>query len=145
MHVLTDRAKFFKYVEIWNRIVSLFNKSTSKNFKYNIEYIKAKISPYNENFHGINKRLKKGNYYGTLVLLIDSICKVKNSLYPQTLLKKLLECNNKNNAFKEQPQIVDESSDECIYEPSYKSTNKSTNKSSDESSDEPSYKSTNTN
>ena len=82
MHVLTDHTKFLKYVEIWNRIVSLFNKSTSRNFKYNIEYIKARISPHNENLHDINKRLKKGNYYGTLVLLIDSICEVKNSLYP---------------------------------------------------------------
>ena len=98
MHVLTDHTKFLKYVEIWNRIVSLFNKSTSRNFKCNIEYIKARISPHNENLHDINKRLKKGNYYGTLVLLIDSICEVKNSLYPQTLLKKLFECNNKNNA-----------------------------------------------
>ena len=58
-HVLTDRAKFLKYVEIWNRIVSLFNKSPSRNFKYNIEYIKARISPYNENLHDINKDSKK--------------------------------------------------------------------------------------
>ena len=106
--------------------MSLFNKITSKSFRYDTEYIKAKISPYNENSHDIDKRLKKGNYYGILVLLIDFICEVKNSLYPQTLLKKLFECNNKSNAFKEPLQIVDESDDEsddeCIYEPSYKST-----------------------
>ena len=134
MHVLTNRPKFLKYVEIWNKTEALFNKITSKNFRCNTEYIKAKISPYNENSHDINKRLKRGNYYGALVLLIDSICEVKSSLYPQTLLKKLFECNNKNNTFKEPPQIVDESSDEssdkssdessdeCIYELSYKST-----------------------
>ena len=104
---------------IWNKIEPLFNKITSESFRYDTEYIKAKIFPYNENFHDINKRLKKGNYYGTLVLLIDSICEVKNSLYPQTLLKNFLNAIIKNNVFKEPPQIGNksgnESDDECIY------------------------------
>ena len=61
MLVLTNHTKFLKYVEIWNKNEALFNKITSKSFRYDTEYIKAKISLYNENFHDINKRLKKGN------------------------------------------------------------------------------------
>ena len=89
-NVLTNYTKFLEYVEIWNRLESLFSKTTSNNFKYNNEYIKTTISPDNENFHDINKKRKKGTYYGISVLLIDSICEVKNNNYPQTLLKKLL-------------------------------------------------------
>ena len=36
-NVLTNYTKFLKYVEIWNRLESLFSKITSNNFKYNIE------------------------------------------------------------------------------------------------------------
>ena len=84
MHVLTNHTKFLKYVEIWNWVVSLFNKTTSNNEN---EYIKAKIYPYNENSRDINKRLKKCNYYGILVLLIYSICEVKKSLSTNTSKK----------------------------------------------------------
>ena len=35
----------------------------------NNEYMKTKISPYNENFHG-NKRIIKDEYYGNSVLLL---------------------------------------------------------------------------
>ena len=59
-------------------------------FRYDIEYIKPKISPFKENPHDINKKLKKGNYYGALILSIDSICEVTGKLYLQTFLKKLL-------------------------------------------------------
>ena len=93
MHILADPANFLKYIEIWAKMVFLFNKDTSKNFTYDIEYIKPKICQFNENRHDINKILKKGNYYGTLILSIDSICEVAGKLYPQTFLKKRFECN----------------------------------------------------
>ena len=84
MHILVGPANFLKYIEIWNKIVFLFNKYTSKNFTYDTEYIKRKICPLNENCNVINKILKKGNYYGILTLSIDSICEVAGKLYPQT-------------------------------------------------------------
>ena len=68
----------------------LSNKDTSKNFRYDTKCIKPKISPYNENRHDINKILKKGNYYGTLILSIDSICEVVDRLYLQTFFKNFL-------------------------------------------------------
>ena len=49
---------------------------------YNNEYIKIKISPYNENFHG-NKKLTKDEHYGHSILLLESICEVENKYYPQ--------------------------------------------------------------
>ena len=126
-HILTNHTNFLNYVEIWDKIVSLLNKNTTKSFGYDIEYIKPKISPYNENRHDINKRLKKGDFYGTLILSIDSIFNEVGRLYPQTFLKKLFGCNN--NTLKKPIQIIDkssdgssnESSDECIYEPGNKS------------------------
>ena len=89
--------------------MSLFNKNTFKNCRYDIEYIKPKISPFNKNRHDINKKLKKSNYYGALILSIDSICDVAGKLFPQTFLKKLFECNN--NTLKKSIQIINESSD----------------------------------
>ena len=89
MHILADPANLLKYIEIWAKIVFLFNKDTPKNFAYDIEYIKPKICQFNENRHDINKILKKDNYYGTLILSIDFICEMSGKLYPQTFLKKL--------------------------------------------------------
>ena len=104
MHILASPANFLKYIEIWNNIVFLFNKYTSKNFTYDTEYIKHKICQFNENRNFINKILKKGNYYGTLILSIDSSCEVTGNFYPQTFLKKSFGCNNNT--------IIDKSSDE---------------------------------
>ena len=94
MHILPSPTNFLKYIEIWDSVVSLFNKNTSKNFRYNIEYIRPKISKFNKNYPDINKRLKKGNYDGALILSIDSICETTSGLYPQIFLKKLFGCNN---------------------------------------------------
>ena len=82
----------------------LFNKDASKNFTYDIECIKPNICQFNKNRHDINKILKKGNYYGTLILSIDSICEVAGKLYPQTFFKKLFRHNNNT--------LIDKSSDE---------------------------------
>ena len=90
--------------------MSLFNKNASKKFRYNIEYIKPKIYSFIKNRHDINKKLKKGNYYGTLILSIDSICDVVGKLYPQTFLKKRFGCNN--NTLKKPIQIIDNACDE---------------------------------
>ena len=81
---------------------------------YNNEYIKTKISPYNENFHG-NKKLTKYEYYGRSILLLESIREVENKYYPQTFLDEFLKIHNDNNInrlFKELVQIIDWSDDE---------------------------------
>ena len=90
MHILAASANFLKYIKIWAKIVFLFNKDTSKNFTYDTEYIKPKICQFNENRNVINKIFKKSNYYGTLILSIDSICEGAGKLYPQTFLKNFL-------------------------------------------------------
>ena len=77
MNVLADSKELLKYIEIWDKIVDLFNKKHYRKVLYNNtiynEFIKTKISLYNENFHS-NKELIKDKYYGNSVLLIESIC-----------------------------------------------------------------------
>ena len=62
MNVLADNKELLKNIEIWGKIVDLFNKKHSKRVFYNNtiynECIKTKRSPYNENFHGNKKRTK---------------------------------------------------------------------------------------
>ena len=124
MNVLVNDNKLLKYIEIWNKIEALFNKKFNKKGLhnrpvYNNKYIKTKISPYNENFHG-NKKLTKDNYYWHSILLLESISEVENKYYPQTFLDKFFECNsikkhnnnNVNSLFKELLQIVDWSDDD---------------------------------
>ena len=76
INVLADNKELLKYIEIWDKIVDLFNKKHNKSVLYNNiiynECIKAKISSYNEKFHG-NKKLIKDKYYGNSILLIESI------------------------------------------------------------------------
>ena len=130
MNVLVDDNELLKYIEIWNKIEALFNKTfNNKGFHSkpidNNEYMKTKISSYNENFHG-NKRLKKDEYYGHSVLLLESISEVENIYYPRTFIDKFFECNsiecnsvkkhNKNSLLKELVQIVDWSDDESTDE-----------------------------
>ena len=131
MNVLANDNELLKYIEIWNKIEALLNKKFNKKGfhskpTYNNEYIKTKISSYNEKFHG-NKRLIKDEYYGRSVLLLDSISEVENKHYPQTFIDKFFECNSvecysiecnsvekhdKNSLSKELVQIVDWSDDE---------------------------------
>ena len=63
MNVLGDNEELLKYIEIWDKIVDLFNKNHNKkvlynNTVYNNECIKTKISPYNKKIHG-HKKLTK--------------------------------------------------------------------------------------
>ena len=91
MSVLANDDELLKYIEIWCEIESLFNK---KGFyckpTCNNEYIRTKISSYNENFHEF-KNLTKNEYCSQSVLLLESICEVKNKYYPQPFLHKFFE------------------------------------------------------
>ena len=72
VNVLADDNELLKCIEIWDNIVDLFNKKHNKRVLYNNiiynEYIKSKISPYNENFHS-NKKLTNDEYYSLSILL----------------------------------------------------------------------------
>ena len=112
MNVLADNDKLLKHIEIWNKIDALFNKKFNKRGLYNRpvynnnnnnnsnnnnkKYIKTKISPYNENFHG-NKKLTEDEYYGHSILLLESFCEVKNKHYPATFFDQFFEIHNNNN------------------------------------------------
>ena len=89
MNILANDNELLKYVEIWNKIKALLNKRLYNIPVYN-ECIRTKICSYSKNFHG-NKRLKKDEYYGHSVILIESIREVKNKYYPQTFLDKFFE------------------------------------------------------
>ena len=90
--MLSTKTNFLKYIEIWAKIVFLFNKDTSRNFTYDTEYIKPKLCQFNENRHDINKILKKGNYYGTLILSIDYfICEVAGNLAMNLVMNLIIK------------------------------------------------------
>ena len=100
--------------QVWN-MESLFNKKFNKKGfyskpTYNNEYIRTKISSYNENFQDFRK-LTKDEYCGHSVLLLESISEVKNKYYPHRFFKKH-DGSNVNSLFKELVQIVDWSDDE---------------------------------
>ena len=89
MNILSNNKEFLKYIEIWNKVKFLFNEKFNKRGLcnrpvYNNEYIKTKISPYNDVFKG-NKKLTKEEYYCYSILLIESICQVEN--YKNIILK----------------------------------------------------------
>ena len=53
----------------------------------------------------------KDEYYGNLILLIESICEIKNKYYLQTFLNDFFRKHNSiniNRLFKELVQIVDD-------------------------------------
>ena len=113
INVLADNKELLKNIKMWDKTVDLFNKKHNKRVLYNNtiynEHIKTKISPYIEKFHG-NKKLTKDKYYGNSILLIESICEVKNKYYPQTFLDEFFEIHNDNNInslFKELEHIFD--------------------------------------
>ena len=67
MNILANNKEFLKYIEIWNKIVDLFNIKNNKRGLYNKpthdKYIMTKINPFNENLYG-NKKLTQDEYYG---------------------------------------------------------------------------------
>ena len=74
MNVLGNDNELLKYMEIWNKIEPLFKKKFNrKGFyskpTYNNEFLRTKISSYNENFRG-NKRLIKNEYNRHFILLL---------------------------------------------------------------------------
>ena len=90
MNILANNKEFLKYIEVRNKIKSLFNEKFNKRGLYNRpvynnEYIKTKISRYNDVFKR-NKKLTKDEYYGHSILLIESIYEAENKHYPQTFL-----------------------------------------------------------
>ena len=112
MNVLANNNELSKYIKIWNKIETILNKKGFHNRPVYNEYIKTKISSYNENFH-VNKRLIKDKYYGHSILLLESICEVENKYDPQIFLEKFFKIhNNKNSLFKELVQIADWSDDD---------------------------------
>ena len=120
MNVLANDNKLLRYIEIWNKIEALFNKVTLNKKGFHCgpihnKYIRTKISSYNENFNDFQK-LVKIKYCGRSILLLESICEVKNKYYFQTFLDKFFECNsvenNVNRLFKELAQIFDWSDNE---------------------------------
>ena len=119
MNVLANDNELLKYIEMWNKIESLINKKfNQKGFyskpTYNNEYIRTKISSYNDNVWG-NKRLIKDEYYGHSILLLESISEVESKYYPQTFLDNFFEKHDKNtinSLFNELVQIFDWSDDE---------------------------------
>ena len=93
INVLANNNELLKYIEIWNKIESLFNKKFNKKGLYSKptyinESIKTKISSYNENIYDF-KKLTKDEYCGHSILLLESISEVENKYYPQTFLYKL--------------------------------------------------------
>ena len=109
--------------------MEIYRKWFHSDPTHNNEYIRTKISSYNENFHYFQK-LVKDKYCGHSILLLESTCEVKNKYHPQTFLDKFFkkrDDNHVNRLFKELVKIVDwpddESDDERIYEPSYESNN----------------------
>ena len=95
INILGNNKEFLKYIEIWKKIDALFNEKHNKRGLYNKpasnnEYVRPKINRFNGNFHG-NKTLTKDEYYDNSILLIESICEVKNKYHHQTFLDKFFE------------------------------------------------------
>ena len=90
MNVLANDNELLKYIKIWDKIETLFNKKFNKKGfyskpTYNNKCIRAKVNSYYENIWD-NKRLAKDKYYGYSILLLESICEVENKYYPETFL-----------------------------------------------------------
>ena len=123
MNVLANDNGLLKYIEIWNKIEALFNKKEFHSKPvYNKEYIKTKISSYNEKFHGF-KKLIKNEYCGHSILLLESICETQKILLHKFFEKH--DDSNVNSLFKELVQIVDWSDNEFSDESSDESNDKS--------------------
>ena len=73
MNVLANDNELLKYIEIWNKIEALFNKNGFYSKPtYSNEYLRTKISSYNETFHDF-KKLTKNEYCSHSILLLGSM------------------------------------------------------------------------
>ena len=103
MDVLANDNELLKYIEIWNKIEALFNEiAFNKRGLHNIlahsnEYIRTKINSYCEDFCDFKKFIKY-KYRDHSILLLESICEVKNRYYPQTFLDKFFGKHDDNKA-----------------------------------------------
>ena len=81
-----------KFSKIWKKISNLINKEFDSEPVYGDEYIKTKIKSYgdtiNTNFQG--KKIPKENtkYTCLSAILLNSVIKVGNKYYLQTLLEE---------------------------------------------------------
>ena len=97
MNVLANNNELLKYIEMGNKIESLFNGVALNGIGFNSrvcnnKYIETKIPPYND-----NKKLTKYRYCGHSILLLESICEAGNRYYPQTFSDKILSTTRLNN------------------------------------------------
>ena len=98
MSFFTDNNEFLeRYTKIWEKISDLIDKKFDSDPVYNNKYINTKIRSYNNdiitNFHDNdnknNKLPEKNKAYKCMSLIsLDSIIKINNKYYPQTLLQE---------------------------------------------------------
>ena len=93
----TNNEFLGRYTAIWEKISNLVNKKFDSDPIYNNKYINAKIRSYNNdiktNFRNIDnknsKLLEKNKPYKCISLIsLDSIIKINEKYYPQTLLQE---------------------------------------------------------
>ena len=84
MNILINNKEFLKYIEIWNKIESFFNEEVNRPVHNKL--IKTKTSAYSDAFKD-NKNLKKGEYYGHSILLIESICDGRKQTLSSNILR----------------------------------------------------------
>ena len=98
MSFFIDNNEFLeRYTAIWEKISDLINKKFDSDSIYNNKYINTKIRSYNNdiktNFRNIdnknNKLPEKNKPYKCVSLIsLDSIIKINEKYYPQTLLQE---------------------------------------------------------
>ena len=79
MNILANDNELLRYIEIWNKIETLFKEVTLNKKMFHCDpihnkYIKTKISSYNKNFHDFQKLVKDKYCCGHSILLLESIC-----------------------------------------------------------------------
>ena len=90
---INDSKPFKKYKQTWKKVKTLLNiKSDSEPVYGNNKYIKTKVkkcnNSLNTNFHG--KKLPKENASrkSLLLIMLNSIVKVKKRYYPETFFEE---------------------------------------------------------
>ena len=89
-----DNNLLKKYIEIWERVISLMNKIFDSEPVYgdNDKYIKTKIKSYDDriitNFQGKKIPKENASYKGLSLIMLDSVIRANKKYYPQTLLEE---------------------------------------------------------